>query len=241
MRPVRKWVHTDASLVPTINEFYSPYQSAKDDLERNIDAYCSYCERPAQDDAVHVEHIQPKGLAQYAHLQFSWSNFLLGCARCNGADNKANKDVVIGTVHLPNMNNTLFSISYGEGGFIEVNRLLQNQELANANALIDLVGLDKRPGHAAYLPKDKRWDRRREVWEIAKRNLAKYELQSIDEQTVLDLARGYGFWSVWYNLFYNHTVVKSLLVNNFKGTEPKCFDANFNPIHRNIGHPRDTV
>jgi uncharacterized protein (TIGR02646 family) len=241
MRPVKKWVHTDVAINPRINEFYNPFQSAKNDLERNIESYCSYCERPAQDDAVHVEHIQPKGLAQYVHLEFTWSNFLLACARCNGADNKSNKDVIFGTVHLPNLNNTVISISYGEGGFIEVNSALQNQELANANALIDLVGLNKRPGHAEHLPKDKRWDRRREVWEIAKRNLAKYIQNTIDEHTILDLAKGYGFWSVWYNLFQDHIAVKQLLISSFRGTEVTCFDANSTAINRNPTNLLDRV
>lgn len=241
MRPVRKWVHTDATIVPPINEFYNPYQNAKPDLERNIDGYCSYCEKPATDDAVHVEHIQPKGLPQYIALRYSWSNFLLACARCNGADNKSNNDVVFGRVHLPNLNNTAISIFYGEGGFVQINAGLHNQELANAAALINLVGLDKRPGHPNHLSKDKRWDRRREVWEIAKRNLDKYDHHLIDEHTVLELARGYGFWSVWYSVFRNAIDVKRLLVSNFRGTAPNCFDANFNPINRNPGHATDTV
>ena len=241
MRPIRKWVHTDDSIVPPINEFYNPYQDAKPDLERNIDDYCSYCERLIQDDAAHVEHIQPKGLAKYLHLEFSWSNILLSCARCNGADNKGNKDVVFGTVHLPHLNNTAISIFYGEGGFVQVNVDLHNQELANAEALINLVGLDKRPGHPDHLPKDKRWDKRREVWEIAKRYLDKYDQHLTDEYTILDLAKAYGFWSIWFNVFRNAIEVKQLLVKQFRGTAPNCFDANFNPINRNPGHASDTV
>ena len=240
MRPVRKWVHTDITIVPPINEFYSPYQDAKPDLERNLDGYCSYCERPATDDAVHVEHIQPKGLPQYVVIQYSWSNFLLSCARCNGPDNKSNKDVVFATVHLPHLNNTAISVFYLEGGLVQVNTALHNQEFANAEALINLVGLDKRPGHPHHLPKDKRWDRRREVWEIAKRNLAKYD-QHQDEQIILDLAKAYGFWSVWYSIFQNVTNVKQLLITQFRGTEPSCFDANFNPTHRNPANIVDTV
>ena len=241
MRPVRKWIHTDASIVPPISEFYNPYQDAKPDLERNIGAYCSYCERPAQDDAVHVEHIQPKGLPQYVAIQYNWSNFLLSCARCNGSDNKSDKDVVFGTVHLPNLNNTAISVFYGEGGFVQVNTDLHNQALTNAEALIGLVGLDKRPGHPQHLPKDKRWDRRREVWEIAKRYLAKYDQHLVDEHTIIDLAKAYGFWSVWYSVFRNAIDVKRLLVTSFNGTDPACFDANFNPIPRNPANVADNI
>lgn len=241
MRPVRKWVHTDASVAPPINECYKPYQTAKDDLERNIDGYCSYCERPSTDDAAHVEHIQPKGLPSYVHLQYTWSNFLMACARCNGADNKSNKDVVFGTVHLPNLNNTAMSIRYGEGGFITVNKDLRGQSLANAKALIDLVGLDKRPGHPNHLSGDKRWDRRREVWEIAKRNLDRYNARPFDENIILDLARGYGFWSVWYNVFISVGAVKQLLITEFRGTESGCFDDSLMPIPRNPSNTIDTI
>jgi len=241
MRPIRKWVHTDATIAPPISEFYDPYQDAKDDLERNIDGYCTYCERPSTDDAAHVEHIQPKGLAQYAHLKYSWSNFVMACARCNGIDNKGNKDVVFGTLHLPNLNNTTISIFYGEGGYLRVNRNLHDLELAHAEALIKLVGLDKRPGHPDHSHKDKRWDRRREVWEIAKRYLDKYNNHQIDENIILDLARGYGFWSVWYNVFINVRAVKQLMITQFRGTEPNCFDGNFNPIPRNPANAGDTI
>lgn len=241
MRPVKKWLHTDDTIIPPVKEFYNPYQDAKDDLERNIDGYCSYCERPSTDDAAHVEHIQPKGLAQYHHLEYSWMNFLMACARCNGADNKGNKDVVFSSIHLPNLNNTLMSIAYGEGGFVKANANLQNQELANAQALVDLVGLDKRPGHAGHKRKDKRWDRRREVWELAKRKLASYNDGRIDPQTILELAKGYGFWSVWFNMFIHIPPVKLILIQEFRGTDPLCFDTDHNPVPRNPTNHPDTV
>jgi uncharacterized protein (TIGR02646 family) len=121
MRPIEKWNHTDTTIIPPVNEYYKPYQSAKTDLERNIDGYCVYCERPSTDDAAHVEHIQPKALPKYAHLIYSWSNFLLSCSRCNGTDNKGNKDVVFSDIHLPNQNNTIISIFHGEGGYVQAN------------------------------------------------------------------------------------------------------------------------
>ena len=241
MRPVSKWVHTDNTIVPPILETYNPYQSAKEDLIRNIDSYCSYCESPVKDDAIHVEHIQPKGLAKYKHLEYKWSNFLLACARCNGADNKSDKDVIYGQIHLPNTNNTLLSIDYQEGGLAKANPLLQNIEYDNAVRLINLVGLDKRPGHADYKEKDKRWDKRREVWELAKRNYVKYQDGKIDEEVIIDLAKGYGFWSIWFKIFQNHLSVKSALIHSFNGTEKICFDVNSNPVFRNPQNPHDRI
>ncbi|GMU87700.1 MAG: hypothetical protein AMXMBFR48_29410 [Ignavibacteriales bacterium] len=241
MRPVRKWLPSDPGIQPPINDTYNPYSDAKPDLSRNLDDYCSFCERPANDEAVHVEHIQPKGLPQYSGLKYLWSNFLLSCARCNGKDNKSNRDVVFGTVHLPHLNNTFLSISYGEGGVIKVNPKLRDRELSNAVALVKLVGLDKRPGSTGYRSKDKRWDRRREVWEIAIRYFDKYNNDTIDEQTILDLAKGYGFWSVWYSVFLNKVDVKKLLLSEFRGTASECFDNDYNPIPRNPGNPEDTI
>jgi uncharacterized protein (TIGR02646 family) len=238
MRPVRKWEHTDYTILPPINEFYMPYQDAKPDLERNLGGYCSYCEIPVSDYAAHVEHIQPKSLTQYVSLQYSWSNFLLSCARCNGKDNKGKKDVVFETVHLPHLNNTYISIIYGEGGTVEANKNLKNQELANANALINLVGLDKKPGHPHYLTGDKRCYKRMEVWELAMRKLDSYNQHKIDELVILELAKGYGFWSIWFSVFINVFEVKKLLVMNFSGTERTCFDENFNPQPR---RPTDLV
>ncbi len=242
MRPLEKWIHTDNTIIPPIKEIYNPYSDAKDDLERNIGGYCSYCERPTTDEASHVEHVQPKGLLKYKNLEFSWSNFLLSCARCNGADNKHNKDVVFANIHLPHNNNTSYSIIYLEGGFVTINPILNGKELENAEALINLVGLDKRPGHASHLPKDKRWDRRREVWEIAVRYLAEYENHKIGVLNIIDLAKGYGFWSVWFNVFCNHSLIKQALIQNFRGTA-SCFDSNnnFNPIPRNPTNPIDTI
>ena len=110
MRPILKLKPKEKIIIhgkpETIDETYKPHQSAKPILTANIDEYCSYCERPASDEALHIEHIQPKGLSQYESLEFSWSNFLLACARCNGADNKSNKDVVFSEIHLPHLQNT---------------------------------------------------------------------------------------------------------------------------------------
>ena len=241
MRPVKKWSYSDKEVDPPIKKSYEPYNDAKADLERNLDGYCSYCEKPSVDESAHVEHVQPKGLPKYAHLEYEWSNFLISCARCNGSDNKGDKDVVFDEVHLPHLNNTLISVQYLEGGLIQPNYNLIEKELAKSKALIELVGLDKVPGHSKYKSKDKRWDRRREVWEIAKRKLEQYRSNEIDIQNIIELTRGYGFWSVWFNVFINDKDEKQALVGSFRGTDKNCFDQEYNPIGRNPTHPYDTV
>ena len=48
---------------------YNPYQDAKAALVVNLGRFCSYCEEAYHYDRdLHVEHVQPKGLPQYAHL-----------------------------------------------------------------------------------------------------------------------------------------------------------------------------
>lgn len=112
MRPVQKLIVGTQIIVEgqpqTISETYNPYQSAKKPLLVNFGEYCSYCEvhNPNQRD-LHVEHVQPKGLRQYVDMKTKWSNFLLACSTCNGADNKGDKNVVLSDIHLPHLNNTI--------------------------------------------------------------------------------------------------------------------------------------
>ncbi len=231
MRPVQKW-HSDDHVEPTIQPTYNPYSTAKSDLERNLGGYCSYCERPATDEAAAVEHVQPKSLPQFAHLRFSWDNFLLACARCNGSDNKSNKDVIFENIHLPHRDNTVLSIVYGEGGFVKANPNLPDHELPKAQQLIDLVGLDKHPSHPGHRPNDKRWLRRQTVWEIAQRYLAHFQNNKTDLDHILELALSRGFWSVWYTVFEQYPEVRLALIQRFAGTAADCFNHQGSPIER---------
>jgi uncharacterized protein (TIGR02646 family) len=241
MRPITKWRHYDLAINPPIKEFYNPYGDAKSDLERNIDGYCCFCERPAKDEAAQVEHVQPKGLAKYEHLKYSWDNFLLACARCNGADNKSDKDVIFSDIHLPHKNNTLISINYLEGGLVVINSNLKNKEQSNAQALIDLVGLDKRPGHPNHSNKDKRWSRRREAWELATRYLRLFQKEQVQIDIIVDLAKATGFFSIWFTVFAHHSNIRQNLISSFKGTTVDCFDINCLPIARNPLNEEDTI
>lgn len=230
MRPVSKLKPKDRIIIDgkseTIQETYKPYQNAKPVLTANIGEYCSYCERPASDEAVHIEHIQAKSISKYTHLEFSWSNFLLACSRCNGADNKAAQDVILNDIHLPHLQNTLMSIEYGIGGLVQVHSSLNqnSKEYQRAKNLIDLVGLDKRPGHNKYKSKDKRWQRRDIAWQKATRYKEKFENNKTDIETIIDLAKSKGFFSIWFTVFQNHSEVKLALINAFNGTAKECFD-----------------
>jgi uncharacterized protein (TIGR02646 family) len=223
MRPVIKWDPLDPTLNQPINIVYQPYKTAKPDLVRNIGFYCSYCERRLNGEALHVEHIQPKGLPQYRHLMYSWSNFLLSCSRCNGRDNKGDADVIPNQILLPHLNDTYHSLKYLEGGLVIVNpNILPNLKL-EAQALIDLVGLDKCPGHAHHLVGDIRWMERDNAWKLASKYHLKLASNETDADTVTDLAVENGFWSVWFSIFFDFPDVLNLLVTKFNGTNPAFF------------------
>jgi 5-methylcytosine-specific restriction endonuclease McrA len=96
MRPVRR------GLSP-LSLDYADYQNAKPDLVARLGPYCSFCERPVFTQLA-VEHIQPKGLPQYAPLIGRWTNFLLACVNCNST--KKVKNVVLADVLLPDRDNT---------------------------------------------------------------------------------------------------------------------------------------
>jgi uncharacterized protein (TIGR02646 family) len=224
MRPVCKWSFP-STIKPELEEEYNPYSEAKPFLEENLGGYCSYCEKPCTDEGLHVEHIQPKATGLYPNLQYKWSNFLLSCQRCNGTDNKGDKDVILNDIHLPHINNTFRSIKYGKGGTVAVNPALPLHQQTKAQALIDLVGLDKNPAHPDYLLKDKRWSRRKTAWDLAERYLKKYNTSPFGPDIIVDLAKGCGFWSVWMTVFENIIPIRDALVNDFHDyTYKDCYN-----------------
>lgn len=230
------------------SEFFERYQDAKPRLIENLGSYCSYCE-------IHlpllrncdVEHVQPKGYKDrdgnliYANLETDWSNFLLSCSTCNGPDNKGVKNVLLGECHLPHLNNTFLSLEYLQGGAIIVNRKLTGDSKKHAENLLKLVGLCK--GKKDSLSSDNRWKIRLESWNTASRYLKKYENDKIDKSSVfdsvLDLVKTGGMWSIWFTVFKDHDEVRKALIDEFPGTAKECFDANnqYEPIERNPGKP----
>ncbi len=228
MRPVTK--------ATVVNATYNPYQLAKPDLVDNLGLFCSYCEEAYHMERdLQVEHVQPKGLPQYAHLENEWSNFLLSCQTCNGADNKDTKDVVLSEVHLPHLNNTYKSLEYRAGGVVMVNPALTGDSQRHAQALLKLVGLDKTP--ATSKPGDKRWRKRSEDWGIANLYLKRYLAHKIDEDTILELVKYRGGWSIWFTVFRGCDAVRARLISDIPGTCTACFDASnhYEPIDRNPG------
>ena len=96
---------------------YDSYRDAFGELTARIGMFCSYCERRIATQLA-VEHIQPKGLPDYAHLRGRWENFLLGCVNCNST--KGDKDVVLANVLLPDRDNTAAAYEYTMDGKITI-------------------------------------------------------------------------------------------------------------------------
>lgn len=231
MRPVVKKVFLDAAGNP-IKKNFKHWGEAKPALVLNLGSYCSYCEVPSPARAgIDVEHVQYKDDPKYAALIYDWGNFLLGCKNCNPV--KRTKDVVFADYHLPHLNNTMLSLRILEGGLVQVNPDLNGEALRRASNLLELVGLDRRPGHRCYSRKDDRWQNRMSAWNLAIRYLEKYREAAADMETLVDLALQNGFFTVWMTVFQGCPEVKRAFIRAFPGTAASCFDENGAPLNRN--------
>lgn len=203
---------------------YAEYGDAKGDLIHRIGDYCSFCEVWGASAALDVEHVQAKkyeenGQYIYAHLEKEWDNFLLACKNCNSV--KGTKNVVFGQIHLPQIDNTFLSFKYRHGGFVQLNDGLPTEDQHKAKALMDLVGLDRRPGKQDYSSKDDRWKQRWSSWKIAEKYLRKWENGEFSDLGIItDLATRRGHWSVWVSVFKDHPIVQKALEKGFAGTYP---------------------
>lgn len=221
MRPIRR------GEIP-LSAPYKEYSDARADLVSRLGRYCSYCEREIA-TVLAVEHIQPKGLPAYAHLELEWSNFLLACVNCNST--KKDKDVVLLDVLLPDRDNTLVPFKYSDSGSIEINANVLGTPLeAKAKKIINLTGLDKRyskvvdsNGNAVSLD---RISQRIEALGEARHALGLYDAQPTNEmaEMIIMLAKAKGYFSIWYQVFEGVPKVLRQLVVAFPGTSASgCF------------------
>lgn len=222
MRPIEK--------NPCPNKVYKTYTQARGDLIEALGEYCSYCETRLN-ASLAVEHVQPK--IHHPNLELDWHNFLLACTNCNST--KGSQDIVLDDYYWPDIHNTFMVFQYLESGKVVVNPNLTKAQKTKAKRTIQLVGLDKTPNKPDA--SDRRWQNRKEVWEIAKMNLKRLESisdKTIYAQAIVDMAKGYGFWSIWITVFKNHNEVLQGLITEFVGTYQAGFDKNNNyaPISR---------
>lgn len=200
-------------------------------LVANLGFYCSYCEDAEKNYAnLQVEHVQPKDI--YPHLKLKWTNFLLGCANCNGRANKSSKDVRLSEMYLPHIHNTFLCLEYREAGVLVPNKKYPRVSIAKAEKLLSTLGLDK---------EDARCDMRREAWAYAKELLDDYQKGQIQLNKLIKVIKYYGCWSIWFTVFIDHREVREALVEQFPGTSRNCFDKDYMPIPRNPGCITDPI
>lgn len=224
MRPVRRGPSPQAT-------DFSPYTDAQHHLISRMGRYCSYCERPIATQLA-VEHIQPKGLAAYAHLIGRWDNYLLGCVNCNST--KLNKDVILSTVLLPDRDNTFAAFAYTPDGKVEPSARADAAGLLTlARDTLALTGLDKKitvalDENGKQVAID-RVSQRMEAWAVAEEAKADVTANPGNEAVrrgAVRTARGYGFFSIWMTVFQDDADMRNRLIDAFEGTRDSgCFDA----------------
>lgn len=224
MRPVRK------GLSPQAQDF-DDYKDAKPDLVARLGSYCSYCERYIPTNLA-VEHIQPKALPAYQHLEGRWDNFLLGCVNCNSS--KSKKDVVFQNCLLPDRDNTFAAFEYLENGDIQPSQAAITAGLEQAaTATLKLVGLDKAlirtlDANGRQVALDRK-SQRMQAW--LKAEIALQDLQENPSDVLMEyvakLAIQTGFFSIWMTVFSHDVQMCNRLIDGFAGTrDSQCFDHN---------------
>jgi len=223
MRPVRKGVCPSKA-------GYLKYEQAWPDLVSRLGRYCSYCERRINTQLA-VEHEQPKK-GEYGHpeLETAWDNFLLACVNCNST--KKDKRVEFSELLFPDRDNTFAAYVYLQNGLIEVASQLQLKQRGQAQATLELMGLEKpltpvkdTNGQAVA------WDRisqRMEAWGIAQDSLDDLmaEPDSLGLRcSIVRNACSEGFFSIWMTVFSHDVDMRQRLIDAFSGTrESGCFD-----------------
>lgn len=220
MRPLSKWNPGENG----VKAKYNPYGSAKDKLIENLGEFCSFCELGISFSGLEVEHITSQDLDRTKVND--WDNFLLGCRNCNAIKN--NYPCHTDTHILPHHHNTYRAFRYPGGSPPIILEDLPAQEKTKAVAIITLAGLDRRPGHLKYSPRDKRWQYRLTTYTLAQRYLTKFEQGSADIEVITDLAIIKGFWSVWMEVFSDYAIIQTALTEAFRGTFPQYATTDIN-------------
>lgn len=210
---------------------FKNYDDAKPELVSRLGRYCSYCERIVA-TGLAVEHIQPKGLPAYAHLERRWENFLLACVNCNST--KLNKDVLLANILLPDRDNTFAAFDYPRDGRVTPSDAVIAAGLETmAQATLALTGLDKKIAvtldeNGKQVALD-RVAQRLEVWGIAidtHMDVIGPMCNEAVRKGAIRTAQAHGFFSIWMTVFQNDADMRQRLIDAFTGTRAsQCFEA----------------
>ena len=121
------------------------------------------------------------------------------------------------------------------GSVVIVNPALTGDSYRHAENLLSLVGLNK--DIVSSTDADNRWMVRSVSWDLAKRYLLKYRAHEAGIDTIIDLVKARGSWSIWFTVFKGEDEVRKALIEQFPGTATDCFDAanHYEPVPRNVG------
>lgn len=204
---------------------YSNYKDAKQDLVNQLGSYCSYCERRIP-TLLAVEHIQPKALPQYAHLETEWTNFLLACVNCNSA--KKTAPVQCEQYFLPDRDNTFIAFKYDENGKVKVSPHLIADDQVIAARTLDLVALNRLEhpdwDEDVLFSALDRLSQRVQVWVQAKEARSDYDNGRSSARAIAREAASAGLFSIWMAVFDGIPEVRSEILRAFPNTSSDCFD-----------------
>jgi uncharacterized protein (TIGR02646 family) len=240
MRPV------DRGLAPAA---YARFEYAKPDLVKAIGGYCCYCERKIE-TLLAVEHVLPKSLPAYQHLELEWGNFLLACVNRNSA--KGDQDSARNNHLWPDEHNT-YRAFYSDGHITKVRPGLAAGLTTRAQATLEMCAVNRGAPSTWSTGEEKkgavdRWQQRKAATRKADEALREYEEAVADvianpspamDRMLARLANAFamtsesaGFFSIWMDTFHAYPEVRRRLVARFPGTAANCFDANASPIQR---------
>ncbi len=227
MRPINRTNKFNPNGTPVE---HNPWGDAKPHLIAEIGDYCSYCGKHLTRSALAIEHIVDKNT--HPQFKYHWNNFLLACVNCNST--KSTKDTTALNPFMPHTDNLLCYIEILQGGTIQIKNGVNGINLQRSQTFINLVGLDRHPGHPDLTDKDDRWEYRLEAYDLAERQLQKYTSNpaTTDIENIVTLASKTGFFTVWFTIFDAYNNVKDALIDAYTGTNRARFNAqnNFQPI-----------
>lgn len=112
------------------------------------------------------------------------------------------------------------AIIYKKGGLVEA---APGNDNVRAARIIKLVGLGKMPSvhDQENEASDRRWNNRREAWDIATESRRVGSSTDVRSNCVADKR----FWSIWMTVFKDDPDMLKRILDRIPGTAKHCFDA----------------
>jgi len=134
---------------------------------------------------------------------------------------------VLDQFYWPEQDNTLRAFFYERDQPPQIVDDDDDVDTHRAQETLDLTGINRDPTHPRFSDRDRRWLKRMNAWSLAEQ--AKTWIGENDSDQIrsmaVELAKGIGFWSVWFTVFRDDIDMCKRLINEdgFPGTETLCF------------------